>query len=231
MPSPHPSPPHPRARRIRLGLLLAPWTLGLLLGGLAIVRYATTEGRRGGAPEVWPEGALIQPREGRWTVLMFAHPQCPCTAASLRELGGVVARAGDGVDAFALFLDPEERDAAWTHGPAWRVGEAQSGLECLSDPEGVEAARFGAWTSGQVVAYSPSGRLAFQGGVTGTRGHDGPNPGRSALEAALRGASPGDSAPVAVFGCPIAEEPTLPACSTSLPRPYEPRPSSPRRER
>jgi hypothetical protein len=36
------------------------------------------------------------------------------------------------------------------------------------------------------VLYGPQGDLLFQGGITMSRGHEGDNPGRSALESLVR---------------------------------------------
>ena len=205
-----PGPAPARTRRRGLNALLPLWALGLLLGGAAVVRYATTEGTRGAAPDRWPGSELVTPREGRSTLLLFAHPQCPCTAASLRELGNAIEAQGQQVDAYALFLDPGSMEEGWTRDDIWEVGEQQAGLTCLPDPDGSEAVRFGARTSGQVLLYDAQGRLGFQGGVTGSRGHDGPSRGRARLEAAMEAARGGTSraasASDAVFGCPIVED-------------------------
>jgi hypothetical protein len=70
------------------------------------------------------------------------------------------------------------------------------------DPGGVEAARFGAKTSGHVVAYDEQGTLAFAGGITPARGHVGDNMGRRSLERVLAGSTAVDATRV-VLGCSL----------------------------
>jgi hypothetical protein len=53
--------------------------------------------------------------------------------------------------------------------------------------------------SGQVLAYDGQGRLAFNGGITASRGHEGDSAGRSAVEAMLAGRR--HAATAFVFGC------------------------------
>ena len=59
------------------------------------------------------------------------------------------------------------------------------GVSVSSDQEGFEAKNFQSTTSGYVLLYDANGRLLFQGGITGSRGHSGENSGRDAIEAIL----------------------------------------------
>lgn len=197
--------------------LLLVWLLALIFGGAAIGHYATTDGARGEAPARWPAESAIAPRAGRSTALIFAHPQCPCTAASLAEFGGVIAESASEVDAYALFLDPQSLGDDWTHSRLWEQTERLDGVDCIADIDGHEAALFGAHTSGQVLLYDQHGELIFQGGVTGSRGHEGPNQARSTLAEKLAGtsASTTPSTQGTVFGCPLFSPQDEPGCATA----------------
>ncbi len=48
-------------------------------------------------------------------------------------------------------------------------------------------AELGSSTSGQVLLYDPSGRLAFSGGITAARGHVGDNAGSDAIVGLVMG--------------------------------------------
>ena len=54
------------------------------------------------------------------------------------------------------------------------------GVAVMDDVDGKLAKLFGAETSGYVVIYNPQGKLLFNGGITGSRGHAGDNAGLSA---------------------------------------------------
>jgi hypothetical protein len=73
------------------------------------------------------------------------------------------------------------------------------------DDTGVEAKRFGAETSGAVVLYGAAGKLAFSGGLTSVRGHEGNSFGQERIVAlvTIGGADRADSP---VFGCSLAEK-------------------------
>jgi hypothetical protein len=73
------------------------------------------------------------------------------------------------------------------------------------DVGGAEASRFGARTSGYVLLYDASGKLTFQGGITGSRGHAGENIGRRTLQRILD-AEPGPMHEHAVYGCALLGE-------------------------
>jgi hypothetical protein len=74
----------------------------------------------------------------------------------------------------------------------------------LRDDGGVEAARFGAHTSGAVLLYDAGGKLAFNGGITLARGHAGDSPGAERIAALVSGGVPALAA-APVFGCALEE--------------------------
>ena len=79
----------------------------------------------------------------------------------------------------------------------------------VHDASGVEAARFGAGTSGAVLLYSSDGTLLFAGGITPARGHQGDSFGRQRLLALLDGAA-ADRRDAPVFGCALQNQNATP---------------------
>ena len=71
----------------------------------------------------------------------------------------------------------------------------------MTDAGGGESRRFGALTSGHVLLYGRDGRLLYNGGVTGGRGHEGANAGLSLAEKLLR--SGGEPASQPIYGCAL----------------------------
>jgi hypothetical protein len=189
------------------------WPIALGLGwvfavgtGLALLqRYDSTPGAAAVAPEHWPSDSRVQPVAGRATLIMLAHPRCPCTRASIGELARLIAQVqGTKTDAYVLFLRPDGSDDDWERTDLWRSAAEIPGVQVVTDEGGREARRFGSLTSGETLLYDGDGRLVFSGGITDGRGHSGDNTGRSALVALLTGTAP-EQITAPVFGCPLIE--------------------------
>jgi hypothetical protein len=133
---------------------------------------------------------------------MLVHPECSCTLASLDELGVIMSRMRGKVSGWVLFAMASQTRERAEDGASWSKAEHIPGVRLLRDPQAREAARFGALTSGHTVVYDQTGRLIFSGGITGARGHEGDNPGREILLAAL-GSGADRSSKYRVYGCPL----------------------------
>ncbi len=189
-------------RLLLAGLVVIGAILLTMMGGLW--RYKNTPGSPAMAPSTWPRAAGLPLHDDGLTLLMFAHPMCACTRASLNELRELM---GPGrIHAMVLFAMPEGLVEDWSGGAAWELAASIPGVAALPDPGEHEARLFGAATSGQVVVYDAQGRLVFSGGITGARGHVGDNDGRRRIAALAAGAQSELSA-TPVFGCPLDDAP------------------------
>lgn len=162
-------------------------------------------GQAAAAPPAWPAESRIERVADQPILVLFAHPQCPCTRATIGELARLMRRTQGLVQAHVLFVQPDEFTDAWTESDLWRRAAAIPGVHVLRDPGGREAHRYGAATSGQVLLYDEAGRLRFSGGITGSRGHEGDNAGRQALESMLTAGSAAQPETF-VFGCPLTSK-------------------------
>ena len=179
--------------------------LGTTLTGLALVaRHANTPGPLGQAPSAWPIASEIERASNQPTLVLFAHPLCPCTRASLAEFAAVAARRPAAAQLWVVFYKPRGATSDWEASDQCRTAAAIPGAHLWFDVDGVEARRFGAATSGIAMLYTADGRLAFQGGLTPARGHTGANTGQQAIEALLAGARP-STVQSPVFGCQLWE--------------------------
>jgi hypothetical protein len=156
------------------------------------------------APLTWPEASRLERDRSQPVLVMFIHPHCSCSRASLGELERLIAECQGRFRAHLLFIQPDGTPAGWADTDLWRRAAAIPGANVSLDAAGAEARRFGSETSGHVVLYAPDGRLLFHGGITIARGHEGDSPGRAALRSLLRGE---DTTPalVPVFGCALFE--------------------------
>lgn len=182
--------------------LFATWGLAVVGGMLLMAAYAAAPGEPGSPPARWPKGAAVPLDARRPTLLIFLHPRCPCSRASLAELAALLDRCGDRVAARAVVFRPRRGGGEWS--PAdLRAGLAEvPGLEVSPDIDGEEARRFAVATSGHVVLYAPRGDRLFSGGITPGRGERGDNLGRAALLGRILGGS-GEDPGCPVFGCPL----------------------------
>ncbi len=192
-----------RAMQPRFGwiCLLAVWAIAVVTGCVILEAYAASPGAAVQHRSRWPAGSVI-PLDGRRpTLLVFLHPFCPCSSASVDEFFELLGRAGDRVAAHAVILRPGTRQVET--GP--RIDgllRELPGLATWEDEGGKLARRFGVLTSGHVLLYDPLGRLLFSGGITSARGHRGESFGRTAVLAELLGEQ-ADRRSAPVFGCPL----------------------------
>jgi hypothetical protein len=189
-------------RQIRWSIAGTFWLGGVVAGFVLLARYDFAAGAAGAALPRWPVESRI-PLSGQGpTLIMFAHPRCPCTRASLGELEKLVAHCPEGLTAWVALFQPAGAGEAWAPTDLHTTAGNIPGVRVLDDIGGAEAQLFHAMTSGHTVLFGPSGEQLFSGGMTVARGHAGDNDGRSALEAILNHATPGTrEAPV--YGCPI----------------------------
>jgi hypothetical protein len=177
--------------------------LFVIVAGVGYLRnYESTPGVAASAPDRWPAVSRIKPAADRPTLVMLAHPQCPCTRASIGELARLMTQAQGRVTAYVLFVKPPEFSEGWEQTDLWASAAAIPGVTVVRDDDGVEAARFGAATSGQTVLYDAAGNLLFSGGITAARGHAGDNAGRSAIVSLLIN-DESEQKETPVYGCPL----------------------------
>lgn len=172
----------PRARMLiptfisgRRALFL--WAFAIVAGFRVLVEYELKAGVSANAPDQWPANSTLQRDPSRSHLVMFAHPRCPCSRASMAELAMIMARCAGKLNATVCFFDPEGEPAAWTQSALWREAVVIPGVEVVPDRNRQIAAQFGSSTSGQVQLFDRTGRRTFSGGITGARGHAGENRG------------------------------------------------------
>jgi len=170
-----------------------------------MLNYENASGHSGETPRQWPQEAKLALDTHHPTLLMFAHPRCPCTRASLNELNRLLARFGGQISPQVVFLKPKASPEAWTQTDLRRNAAAIPGVAVWDDLEGAEAHRFGAETSGYVLLYDPEGHLLFSGGITAGRSHAGDNAG-SDLIASLLSAKRVRQHQTPVYGCALSAQ-------------------------
>lgn len=188
------------------GAVVAIWLFAIAAGWWCLGTYAYSVNMPIGISPVaqWPADATISRGPDQSTLLLFVHPKCPCTQATLTELDRLLVSLKDssvGLPQLVVVATvPPSADDSWRETATLQRAKLLPNAQLFVDRDGREAARFGATTSGFVMLFDPSGARQFAGGVTASRGHEGPNVGCDRLTAILRGEATKLSETPA-FGC------------------------------
>jgi hypothetical protein len=181
---------------VGISLILIGWLIASGIGFWALQRFDFTPG-----PQIHAEvNPTLSDNSSSFRIKFFAHPHCPCMRASLAELARLLERWGDQVSTEILVMQPkdipkEEFPTIVREFPLPRV-------TIRYDLEAKEANHYRVRTSGEILVFDREGKLRFRGGITPSRGHQGPNVGSEAVRALLRGERV-TITEMPVFGCPL----------------------------
>jgi hypothetical protein len=193
-----------RLRRAVVPAVIVGWLAAIGLGMHTLLAYSFAPGRVAEASARWPESSGLARDRSRPTLVMFAHPRCPCSRASVGELAQLMTNAHGRLAARVVVVRPAGTPEGWERTDIWTSAAAIPGVIVVSDAGGIETSAFGAFVSGQAFLYAADGRLLVAGGLTLGRGHAGDNPGRDAFQSWLdAGAGP---AHTPVFGCTLRQD-------------------------
>ncbi|MBL7645616.1 MAG: RedB protein [Candidatus Hydrogenedentes bacterium] len=178
------------------------WTLLLAAGACALSRYEFNGTMTTGVAEHWPDNSVVQLDSERPTLVMFLHPRCPCSAASITQLDRVLRRSPGRFRTWVLLVRPAGVPETWEAGANAEAALRLPETTLLIDSAGELARQFGARYSGTVQAFDTGGNRRFTGGITASRGHEGESLGGLALRDIGAGRVP-DAASMPVFGCSL----------------------------
>lgn len=178
------------------------WLALCATGMGALWSYSNKPGELGTPAPVWPAAETVPLGDDRPTLVMFAHPRCPCTSASVAELERLQRRFPGRFAVRVVFYEPADAGPEWRRTALWRRAAALPASVLVPDTDGRLARMCGAATSGVVGVYAPGGGLAFWGGITSARGHEGDSLGIDAIAGLLRGRDNARDR-TSVYGCPI----------------------------
>lgn len=201
----------PDKQRLALPFVGFLWLVGIVVGSVFMFQHEFTPGESRPAPASLPaKFRAITPEEGQnLTLFMAVHPDCPCTGSSLEQLDRFLTRYPTEARAVALFWVPKGEQGSntqTTDGSYWKRLNKLNTVSTVVDPQGRMAEKLGSLVSGAVVAYDQNGSLVFQGGLTATRGHDGPSVGFDSLVALANQEATPELCRTPSFGCSLNEE-------------------------
>jgi len=159
-------------------------------------------------PAEWPADSRMARPDERPLLLVFLHPKCPCSHATVSELERMLSApdldAGK-FDVAIVACTPRSTTGSWTGTPLVQRAAELPRAKVYADVGGVEAARFAATTSGEIVLVDAGGRRLYAGGVTKSRGHVGDNAGADTVARLLRG-DRGTNAALPALGCRLVRD-------------------------
>jgi len=185
-----------------VGVFIAAWVVLVVSGFGVLLNYGLTPGANTDAPQQWPSHSKIVPAAAQPTLVVFIHPFCPCSRATLHELQILAARCQGRVGIRVVFKEPAGHPVDWAKCELANTAKTIPNAVVLTNGTQGESELFGAATSGVAMLFDRNGKLLFHGGITASRGHEGDNLGRSSLMALIEGREPG-SACTPAFGCSL----------------------------
>jgi hypothetical protein len=89
------------------------WGLFVAIGFLILAEEEFTPVKATPQVALFPRNCALQLVSDKPTLVLFAHPHCPCTRASLHELDGLLAQTQNRVSAIVVFTIPDGVPAGW----------------------------------------------------------------------------------------------------------------------
>jgi hypothetical protein len=186
-------------QQIMAAFVCAIWLFGIIHFSVEMMAFDSTPGARAAAPAQWPAKSALLPAAGRTVLLMFVHPECNCSNASLEQLALLENMLDGQLRAYVVLWHGRGMAASGKRREWLRVAPV------IDDLDGREAKLFGAKTSGQTMIYNEQGRLIFSGGLTVLRGEGG---GEKILQGVVRAIKESGHSAVErpAFGCSILRQ-------------------------
>lgn len=162
--------------KVLIILAVLAWFLIAVLGLGYLAHYSNVDGGQGNVRMQWPKSVAYLFEPNKHNLLLFVHPRCSCSMATLRELEKLLPSLGDASVKVAFYRAPDEDDG-WIQSRNFDFARGLANVETIIDPSGQLAEIFGANTSGHALLYTPKKSLVFSGGITPERGHEGDSEG------------------------------------------------------
>lgn len=170
------------------------------------MNYSNAKGTSAFIEDQWPDDSRIE-RDIHPTLVMFVHPYCPCSLASIGELERLMPFIHNKVNINIVFISLKNMQSAdsseWKNTQLYKQASKIPGVTIVRDVEEREAKLFGAETSGHTAFFDQKGKLVFNGGITPARGHMGDSLGRTTILGWMENNHLDKRVEGAIFGCAL----------------------------
>ena len=163
-----------RRRRGTLHAVACVWVVMTLAGLMALWNYSYSKAGPVEFFERWPSDSRIPRPHGTSNLVVFIHPRCPCSIATLVELARIQNDLNHHAKVnISVVMWQPVHGMLWSESAAHSVCRNITSATVINDRGGIEAKRFTATASGTCFLFDEDGRLQFCGGLTQSRGHVG----------------------------------------------------------
>ena len=168
------------------------WLALIVLGNKVLLEYNNKDIESNDHPLTWPNKSSIPFSTEKNNLVIFIHPKCPCSKASLNELNRLLSQYPDFFNSQAVFVKVDTNkeansDDSLEQRSLWQKAKKISKLNTLVDGGGKEAKLFSVKSSGRVLIYNQDSKLIFAGGLTAARGMEGDNIGKKRIISYIKG--------------------------------------------
>src|SRR5437868_1289276 len=148
----------PVAVRLTLQIVVAALSIAATSFGIReLLVFDNTAGPAGKVPAGWPRASAVERPRNRPELLVFVHPYCSCTFATIDELEQLETRLRGANAPEVDILVYRPRNSRWAPNSLWKKAQALPQARVRWDDDAREARRFGVLTSGYTLLYSASG--------------------------------------------------------------------------
>src|SRR5262245_36753101 len=137
------------------------WCCLAVLGWSVLLGHTYRPATSSGGVTSWPEGdtygASPCAAKGAFRIVVFAHPGCPCTRATLHKVDESLTRLPRTACVSVIFVTPGLKRTDICGSDTLAFARRLPGVEVRLDDTGAEARRFGATVSGEVFAFDGRG--------------------------------------------------------------------------
>ena len=114
---------------IKHTLIFAFWLLLVGIGFSKLLIYSNTPGQAAISTLNWPTNSHVVRDSELATLLIFGHPKCPCSKASVGELERLMPHIVGKIKAFVVFVKPKGVLNDWAMEDLWKyINRINSGL-------------------------------------------------------------------------------------------------------
>jgi hypothetical protein len=144
---------------VRCALVGSLWLASVIIALALVTNHDFAAGAAGPSLTQWPTQSHVPFSDHNYSLVMFAHPRCPCTHTRLEELARLATRHPNIVTPRVVFIKPAGADTSWEQTDQWSTASTFPSMRVLRHLDGTGTRLFHAQTSHHTLLFGSSGEL------------------------------------------------------------------------